>query len=315
MAKNILLRNLGDVHISVATANFYFMPFEQTLEIIAGAGFEYIELDLYWQRGTWAMAQHLKDWPVREVIQAVSRSGLKVSSIHDGGGVMEDPHSIRGFINPQLDAYLDRLGYAPGCIVFHTPHIKGNYGERWWQTISDDVLAAAERYKSDETVVTIENMPFFDGYTVPLTDPAALMAFVAETELGVTLDTTHYAQIGIDIVQAACILGKKIRTIHLGDYVDGQTHVFIGEGDLDFTSLFRVLDFSVLRSITLECSVAMPGEDVLEMEQARMIDRLRDAMHRLHRWLNAVQVSLEAARSANIPRPWSRCWGHCSGQP
>lgn len=40
---------------STATANLYFYPFEQTLEIIAEAGFHNIELDLYWDRKDWAM--------------------------------------------------------------------------------------------------------------------------------------------------------------------------------------------------------------------------------------------------------------------
>ena len=52
--------------ISVATATFYFLPFEQALDIIAAAGFDYIELDLYWEKGRWAMAQHLKDLRVRK---------------------------------------------------------------------------------------------------------------------------------------------------------------------------------------------------------------------------------------------------------
>jgi sugar phosphate isomerase/epimerase len=220
------------VHISVATANFYFLPFDQTLEIIADAGFEHIELDLYWEGGKWAMAQHLKDLKVREVVRMVNQSGLRVSSIHDGGGVIEDAHSTQGFINPQLAAYLDQLGYPPGCIVFHTPHIEGSYDKRWWQTISDEIVKAAESYRSSQTSVTIENVPRFDGYYVPLTTPQELMTFVSDSELGVTLDTTHYAQIGVDVVWAARILKEKIRTIHLSDYLDGEAHVFIGDGNL-----------------------------------------------------------------------------------
>lgn len=82
------------MHISVATASFYFFSFEQALEIIAGAGFEQIELDLYWERGEWAMAQHLKGLDVRKVVRMVHRSGLRVSSIHDGGGVIEDSRTV-----------------------------------------------------------------------------------------------------------------------------------------------------------------------------------------------------------------------------
>ena len=298
------------MHISVATANLYFLPFDQTLEIIADAGFEHIELDLYWERGKWAMAQHLKDLEVREVVRMVNQSGLRVSSIHDGGGVIEDAHSTQGFVNPQLAAYLDQLGYAPGCIVFHTPHIEGGYDKRWWQTISDEIVKAAEIYRSSQTSVTIENMPLFDGYYVPLTTPQELMAFVSDSELGVTLDTTHYAQIGVDVVWAARILKEKIRTIHLSDYLNGKAHVFIGDGNLDFVNVFRVLEFSALHSITLECSVGLSGEAVAEMEQVRIIDRLKTAKSRLHGWIEAAQQAV-AADLANLGA-LRRFHAHCS---
>jgi hypothetical protein len=98
------------VHTSIATANFYFLPFEETLEVITNAGFKYIELDLFWEKGKWAMAQHLKDLEVEEVVRLINQWGLKVSSIHDSGGVVEDGHSIQGFIDSQLDVYLDQLG-------------------------------------------------------------------------------------------------------------------------------------------------------------------------------------------------------------
>jgi len=277
------------MHSSVATANFYFLPFAQTLEIIAEAGFAHIELDLYWESGKWAMAQHLKDIPVREVVRLVNQSGLTVSSIHDGGGVIEDPHTARGFANPQLAAYLDQLGYAPGCIVFHTPHRQGGCDKSWWQSISDKIARIAESYRSSQTSVTLENMPIFDGYYVPLTTPQELFAFVSERLLGVTLDTTHYAQMGIDVVEAARILKEKIRTIHLSDYLNGKPHVFIGEGSLDFVNFFRVLEFSTLRSVTLECSMGFLGETAFEMDPVIIIDRLRTARSRLHAWIEAAQ--------------------------
>jgi hypothetical protein len=36
----------------------YSQPFEQALDIIAQAGFQNIELDLFWERKEWAVAQH-----------------------------------------------------------------------------------------------------------------------------------------------------------------------------------------------------------------------------------------------------------------
>ncbi|CAG0933688.1 hypothetical protein TFLX_03175 [Thermoflexales bacterium] len=279
------------MHTSIATANFYFLPFRQTLEIIAEAGFEQIELDLFWERGPWAVAQHLKGMAAREVVDLIDQSGLKVSSLHDASGVVDNAHSIQGFINPRLAEYLDQLGYAPGCIVFHTPHIEGPYDQCWWQTIADQIVEAAEFYRSSETAVTLENMPFFDGYYVPLTTPQELLAFVTQSALGVTLDTTHYAQIGVDVVQAAGILQRKIKTIHLSDFVAGQAHVFIGDGELDFISLFRVLELSALHSITLECSVGFLGENPLDLPHAKMVDRLKTALSRLRSWLETTCVT------------------------
>jgi sugar phosphate isomerase/epimerase len=274
------------MRISIATANFHFLPFRQALEIIAEAGFEHIELAPYWEKGPWAVAQHLKGVSVREAVAMVRRSGLKVASLHDAGGVVDDAYSIRGFVNPQLDAYLDHLGYAPGCIVFHTPHLKGPANPAWWQTMSAEAVKAADRYRSHETAVTVENLPFFDGYYVPLVTPQALLAFVSQNDLGVTLDTTHYAQIGVDVAQAVSVLKEKIRTLHLSDFADGQTHVFIGDGQIDFIKLFQVLELTTLHSITLECSVGFLGENAPGLTQAEMVTRLKTALSRLQGWFN-----------------------------
>jgi len=269
------------MHISVATANLYLLPFEQVLDIIADAGFQNIELDLYWARKEWAMAQHLKDIPVKQVVRMIDRSGLRIHSIHDGGGVLEDTSSISGFVNPMLDQYLNEMGYAPDCLVFHTPHIEGDPGIEWWNQISDKIVASLEKFQNACSFITIENMPFFDGYFVPLTTPEALRAFVNENRLSVTLDTTHYAQIGIDIVDAARELDRNVKTIHLSDFKAGKTHVFIGEGELDFTSFFHALDRQSINAITLECSLSSIENLNHEMSYTELVNRLKEARKRV----------------------------------
>jgi len=77
------------MNISIATATFYQVPFKETLELIKKAGFEYIELDIYWKGGdNWEAGQHLKSLKPREVLKMVKESGLKISSLHDIGGVI-----------------------------------------------------------------------------------------------------------------------------------------------------------------------------------------------------------------------------------
>jgi len=263
------------MRISFATANFYFLPFDETLEIIAEAGFQNIELDLPWDWRDWNMAQHLRDIPVSQAIQSVHHSGLKVTSIHDGGGVLNSHKSAADYINPQLDEYLDNLGYAPEYMVFHPPHAEGDHGPDWWQNISGDILRALEPYRAVCDHITFENMPFFDGFTVPLTTPEELRAFTTQNELKVNFDTTHYAQIGVDILEAACILRDRIHSIHLSDYLDDRVHVFVGEGLLDLEGFLRLMDPAILNTVTLECSVSTMDKSDRHMSHVEIVDRVK----------------------------------------
>ena len=271
---------------SFATANLFHQPFEQVLEMIAEAGFQHVELDLYWARKEWAMAQHLKDMPMRRAVQLVERTGLRVSSIHDGGGVLDHAHTTQGFINPTLGQVLDAMGYAPDYLVFHTPHVEGDPGDGWWERISGEIVRSLEPYRTAVPFVTIENMPTFDGYFIPLLTPDALCAFARENGLGVTLDTTHYAQMGTDITEAARSLGSSVRSIHLSDYCGGKTHLFIGDGELDFQGFFTAVDRDCLYATTLECSLSTPDHPDREMSRELLVARLTTARHRAEVLLN-----------------------------
>jgi len=244
-------------------------------------------LDLYWERKSWAMAQHLKNVSPREVVHCVAQAGLKVSSIHDGGGVLENNRSIQGYINPTLDEYLNHLGYPPDCLVFHTPHIEGKQDQKWWERTSEQIANVLEAYKRYASTITIENMPEFEGYTVAITTPQALNEYGLSHALGVTLDTTHCALGKIDIVEAAQILRETVRTIHLSDFRSDAPHTFIGEGDLNLPGFFSTLDLSRLKAITLECGLATQGLSERTMSQAERIDQLKLARNRVERYLQA----------------------------
>ncbi len=146
------------------------------------------------------------------------------------------------------------------------------------------MVAALAPFRAGGSTVTIENMPSFEGYFVPLTTPDRLMAFVSEANLGVTLDTTHYAQIGVDITQAARALYGRVNTLHLSDYREEHTHVFVGDGDLNLPGFFRALDASALRAITLECAPAGWGENAALLDSPALAQRLRIAKNRVETW-------------------------------
>ncbi|MHB9032629.1 MAG: sugar phosphate isomerase/epimerase family protein [Anaerolineae bacterium] len=275
------------IEIAAATANYYQFPFERALEIITGSGVRRIELALYWEHKQWAMAQHLRGVPPAGIARAVRQSGLELAAVHDGGGVLPYPYRLDDYVNPALPALLDALGYAPRFLVFHPPQAEGASDPGWWKTLAAGIGDLLGGFRADGTIVTLENLPPFGGYAVPLLAPQELADFTAAHGLGVTLDTTHYAQVGLDVPEAAGVLAGQVRTLHLSDYRAGATHVFPGAGELRFDSLFAALAGSGLQLATLECCPALPGEEYLDMPAALLSRRLAQAAARLDGWLTS----------------------------
>ena len=273
--------------ISVSTANFFSFPFERALDLIAAAGFREVELDLFVEYADWGMAQHLRGWPAGDVARAIAQRGLHVASIHDGGGVLPSPVSLHGYINPRLDETLGQLGYAPGCIVFHTAHVQGAHDPNWWRPLAGQIRAVLEAYHTHSTRVTLENLfPMLD-YTIPFTLPEELQEFLSGSPLGITIDTIHYAQAGVDIVRAAQVLGGRVFSVHLSDTTSGRSHLYPGDGELDFGGFFHALSRENLYAVTLECNFHHPGEDLHALSDALLVERLAAARTMVEGWLAA----------------------------
>jgi sugar phosphate isomerase/epimerase len=278
-----MIRN-KPMQISVSTATLYWIPFERTLDLITQAGFQNIELDLFWERKEWCMAQHLRDIPVKQAVRLIESSGLNITSIHDTGGVLESVDSTRGFVDPALDDYLDAMGRAPDCLVFHTPHVEGTAEDGWFDRISEKLVSCLEKYRKISTL-SLESMQTFNGYTVPLTTPELMKAFVDKNKLGVTMDTTHYDEMGIDILRAAGVLGSSIKTIHLSDSSPKRRHAYIGEGELDLAGLLKEVDGEQLIAVNLECALSTSEKSDQVMSDDELVDRLKQARIRLEGYL------------------------------
>lgn len=242
--------------IGMATANFYEIPFFQALRIIKRAGYDWIELDGYWQGGdNWETAQHIKNVKPGDVVQMVLDSGLRIASFHDMGGVIEQ--GADSIIARSTYEYLERYDFP--CIILHTPCIRNEKAGRW----SD--LRKSIRRELDSIgkgrLICIENMKSFDGYFVPVQTPPEMLEFSEETNTCITIDTTHFAQSNIDLVDAAAMLKHRVRTIHLSDYHNGRSHVFVGDGDLDLKTFYRQLNPRDLYMTTIECGIPHIAED------------------------------------------------------
>ena len=266
--------------MAMATANFYRIPFERALSLIRRAGFSHIELDGYWIGGdNWECAQHIKSIPPRDVLQMVFDHGLHIASYHDMGGVIEDGNP--SVVSRSTLEFLELYDFP--CIVLHTPHRKATDPD-WWQryhrTAQADLRAIARG-----RLVCLENMKPFHGYMVPLLSPLELRDFVLETGIHATLDTTHCADCGGNIVRAAQELGDCLKTIHLSDHAPGQYHAFPGDGVLDFRTFYRSVNSGVYLT-TLECAIPHLLDD-----EERAAEACRLAMERTQSYLRDAEHS------------------------
>jgi len=259
------------MRIAISTGTFYMLPFARSLELIRHAGFEYIELLAHWEGGDgWAMAQNLKGLATREVLRIVRESGLKISSLHDGGGVIEA--GAPSVAAKSTAAYLEYGAGEIPCVVFHAPHSKTD-DARWWEGYR--AIAGSDlREIAKQVIVCVENLLPFDGYQVPLLEPAQLLSFAQEFDIYVNLDTTHCAQAGADLLAAARTLRERVYSVHLSDYdfATEKAHVFVGKGSLPLRECLAALDASVLQTVTLECNIAYDAGN-----ETQTIERLRQA--------------------------------------
>ncbi len=258
------------MNISIATATFYNIPFTEALDLIRMAGFDSIELDTYWTGGdNWEVTQHLKNIRPREVLKIIRESGLRINSLHDMGGVIfKDTDTV---ISRDTFEYLEFGGEDIPCIVFHAPH-KKTEDKNWWSGYSSKAANDLKALK-DKFLVCIENIQNFPGYQTSLIDPHEMLDFVKENGLFINMDTTHYAQCGIDIVTAAKDCREYVKGVHFSDYKDGKRHLFPGEGVLDLKGFINALKLDSLHTLTLECNIPYeagnPDVAVKGMKKAR----------------------------------------------
>jgi len=159
------------------------------LELIKKAGYEYIEILQYWKGGnSWEMAQHLKNITPKETLNIVKESGLKISTLHDSGGVIED--GKESVIAKTTFEYLKYGASDIPCIVFHVPHKKTS-DKSWPDTYRS--VAGNDLKAIKNKIICIENMPSFEGFAALSSEPYDLLNFAVENDIFVNIDTTHYA--------------------------------------------------------------------------------------------------------------------------
>jgi len=114
---------------------------------------------------------------------------------------------------------------------------------QWFKKIKD----FQKELNCENLVLTIENMPL-SGKTLllapyVLNNYEDLIAFGIERNLYFTFDITHLATFGNDIVVAFLkyFQTRRLKNIHVSDYRDFKSHLFLGRGDLPIVKLLNTI--------------------------------------------------------------------------
>lgn len=180
------------------------------------------------------------------------------------------------------------LGAA--VVNFHPPAwltMEINFS-KWLHEIND----FQKELDCSDIALTIENMPragkrlMLASYILNNIDD--LIAFGIAHNLYFTFDTTHLATFGTDIVASFIKVFRtgRLRNIHLSDFGDHESHLFLGRGVLPIVKLLntaRRLDYD--GPITFEVS---PGQ--LPKDRQWLIKLIRYQLEFLKLHTGAIQV-------------------------
>jgi len=128
---------------------------------------------------------------------------------------------------------------------------------RWFRKVKD----FQKKLVGDGVSLTIENMPRM-GKRIMLTpyvlnDFEDLIEFGVKSNLYFTFDTTHLATFGNDVIVAflAFLKTKRLKNIHISDFGDHESHLFLGCGELPVVKLLNTIGrLGYDEMITLEVS-------------------------------------------------------------
>ena len=256
--------------VLAATGPFYMQSLEETFETIAEAGFDGAELMITQDR--------LSQDPHRMAALA-ARYGVPVRALHGPFLIATwlvfgtDP---KGKIGRCL-AFAEAAGVA--TIVIHPPY-------RWQLRYADWLVERiAEVREATGVTIAVENMfPVWVNGT-PLSFQSGIELAELERYPYVTLDTSHLAVAGIDLLEAQARLGDRVVHVHASNNAGHgrDTHGPLDQGVLPVPEfLERLGQAGFAGAVTLELDVRPWSED-----RASLIDVLHDNVETARKHLAA----------------------------
>ena len=193
------------MHVLFSTGALYGAPLAWSMGLARAAGCDGVELVL----DPWMVL-----FGPRAIARVSERVGLSVEVLHP---------SIFGFRGmnkpPQAFAQLGEWSRAleVGLVVLHPLRIVG-LAENTARF--DKGLEALRQAAYPDVRVSLENVPFFTmaDRRNPFVEPEAVAEFARKRGLSVTLDTTHLASAGLDLLAQYDGVSGLVSHIHLSDY-------------------------------------------------------------------------------------------------
>jgi sugar phosphate isomerase/epimerase len=139
-------------------------------------------------------------------------------------------------------------------VVFHAGYDRRRYGfmkERWIEKALETWSTLARGFQKTGTILVLENV-----YEHSPEDLLDLFKALQNEDVGFCLDTGHQAAFsGASLDRWVQVLGPYLRQLHLHDNRgEEDEHLALGQGSIDFKSLFRTLKATITKApvLTLE---------------------------------------------------------------
>jgi len=200
--------------LSFSTGCLYCMPLDGVLRLAAEAGFEGVEL---------LIAPEVLGLGPRRVLSMVRQHGLEVGVVHRG--LMPIPGWKEHGAGMSRMVEFARAVESP-TVVIHPPRraraIDDPIVERFRRLVDGAVKAAG-----DDVTIAIENLSLkrVEERQSPFSDLSVLRVFAEAHGLGLTLDTSHAATYGHDLLDVYRTFRERLRNVHLSDYRPGPAVV------------------------------------------------------------------------------------------
>ncbi|MBN2489967.1 MAG: sugar phosphate isomerase/epimerase [Planctomycetes bacterium] len=202
------------MRISLSTGALYGLPLEAVCRLAAEAGFESLEL---------VVAPEVVVRGPGRVRALVADHGLEIAAVHPPLVWIPGWRERRGGLCRAVG--LARALGAPR-VVAHPPRRCADPGDAQARRFRRRIEEARHAAGADVRIA-LENLGRkrrADDRN-PFTDLAVLVRFAREYDLGLTLDTSHAASFGHDLLDAAAQFGPRLENVHLSDYRPGSALV------------------------------------------------------------------------------------------